>query len=101
MVALGRPGRGRGNCWPRRGFVVVQRLDVPVRVGVRADPETYAPRRRGRVPAPAYEAIQAVGEQAFHERGRAGSPTEEAALRASACRCAPRIAVTGYLARKG
>jgi SAM-dependent methyltransferase len=93
MVALGRPGAGE-ELLAEKGFVDVQRLDVPF-VWESADPETYA--RTLATTGPAYEAIQAVGEQAFHdtavriaaERVRVGLP-----LRAE-------IAVTGYLARKG
>ena len=75
------------------GFVSIERVDIPFAWEF-PDPDTYA-----RAPAstgPAYEAIQAVGEQAFHqhavelatERVREGLP-----LRAE-------IAVVGYLARK-
>jgi SAM-dependent methyltransferase len=93
MVALGRPGVGE-ELLTRSGFVDVQRLDVPFALEF-ADPPTYA--RTLASTGPAYEAIQTVGEQAFHnaavriasEQVRAGLP-----LRAE-------IAVTGYLARKG
>jgi SAM-dependent methyltransferase len=93
MVALGRPGAGEGLL-TRSGFLDIRRLDVPFALEF-ADPPTYA--RTLASTGPAYEAIQAVGEQAFHdaavrvaaERVRAGLP-----LRAE-------IAVTGYLARKG
>lgn len=92
MVALGRPGAGE-ELLTGAGFVDVQRLDVQFAWEF-ADPETYA--RSLASTGPAYEAIQAVGEQTFHdaavriaaERVRAGLP-----LRAE-------IAVTGYLARK-
>jgi SAM-dependent methyltransferase len=93
MVALGRPGVGE-ELLARSGLVDVQRLDVPFALEF-ADPPTYA--RTLASTGPAYEAIQTVGEQAFHnaavriasEQVRAGLP-----LRAE-------IAVTGYLARKG
>jgi SAM-dependent methyltransferase len=93
MVALGRPGAGE-DLLTRSGFVDIRRVDVPFAWEF-ADPETYA--RALASSGPAYEAIQTVGEQAFHdaavrvatERVRAGLP-----LRAE-------IAVTGYLARNG
>ncbi|WP_300008972.1 class I SAM-dependent methyltransferase [Pseudonocardia sp.] len=93
MVALGRPGAGE-ELLGRAGYVEVRRIDVPFAWEF-ADPHTYA--RALASTGPAYEAIAAVGEQAFHdaavgvadERIRAGLP-----LRAE-------IAVTGYLARKG
>ncbi len=92
MVALGRPGVGE-ELLARSGFVDVERLEVPFALEF-ADPQTYA--RTLASTGPAYEAIQAVGEDAFRdaavrvatERVRAGLP-----LRAE-------IAVTGYLARK-
>lgn len=92
MVALGRPGAGEALL-AGHGFVDVQRIDVPFALEF-PDPPTYA--RTLASTGPAYEAIQTVGEQAFHdaavrvaeEHVRAGLP-----LRA-------RIAVTGYLARK-
>ncbi|HEY0816340.1 MAG TPA: class I SAM-dependent methyltransferase [Pseudonocardia sp.] len=92
MVALGRPGAGE-DLLTRFGFVDVRRADVPFAFEF-ADPQTYA--RALASTGPAYEAIQAVGEQAFHdaavrvatEQVREGLP-----LRAE-------IAVTGYLARK-
>ncbi len=93
MVALGRPGAGE-ELLTRSGFVDVRRFDVPF-AWESPDPETYA--RSLASTGPAYEAIQAVGEQAFHDAAvriatkqvRAGLP-----LRAE-------IAVVGYLARKG
>lgn len=92
MVALGRPGAGE-QALASAGFVDIQRVDIPF-AWVFPDPDTYA--RALASTGPAYEAIQAVGEQAFHEyavelateRVRAGLP-----LRAE-------IAVVGYLARK-
>jgi SAM-dependent methyltransferase len=93
MVALGRPGAGE-DLLTRAGFIEVRRIDVPFALEF-ADPQTYA--RTLASTGPAYEAITAVGEQAFHdaavqiatERVREGLP-----LRAA-------IAVTGYLARRG
>jgi SAM-dependent methyltransferase/alkylhydroperoxidase family enzyme len=92
MVALGRPGAGE-ELLARFGFVDVERVDIPF-VWEFADPEAYA--RALASTGPAYEAIQAVGEDEFmqsatgiaRERVREGLP-----LRAP-------IAVVGYLARK-
>jgi SAM-dependent methyltransferase/alkylhydroperoxidase family enzyme len=63
MVALGRPGAGE-ELLGRFGFVDVERLDVPFALEC-ADPEGYA--RALASTGPAYEAIQAVGEEAFLE----------------------------------
>ncbi|MEO5709483.1 MAG: methyltransferase domain-containing protein [Nocardioidaceae bacterium] len=92
MVALGRPGVGEEllTSW---GFEGVRRLEIPF-VWEFADPEHYA--RALTSTGPAYEAIQAVGEEAFHryavglarERVRDGLP-----LRAE-------IDVVGYVARR-
>ena len=92
MVALGRAGAGE-ELLARAGFVDVHRFDVPFAFEF-ADPQVYA--RSLFSTGPAYEAVQAVGEEAFREaavrvaseRVRAGLP-----LRAE-------IAVTGYVARK-
>jgi len=92
MVALGRPGAGEGLL-ARSGFVDIERIDIPF-VWEFADPAAYA--RALASTGPAYEALQAVGEEAFmqsatdlaRERVRAGLP-----LRAL-------IAVVGYVARK-
>jgi alkylhydroperoxidase family enzyme len=91
-VALGRPGAGESLLagW---GFEDVERVEIPF-VWEFSDPDAYA--RALASTGPAYEAIQAVGEDAFHsyavevarERVREGLP-----LRAP-------IAVVGYLARK-
>ncbi len=92
MVALGRPGVGEellANC----GFVGISRIEVPFAWEF-ADPETYA--RALASTGPAYESIQAVGEDEFieyarnlaRERLRDGLP-----LRAE-------IDVVGYIARK-
>src|SRR4051794_2168809 len=63
MVALGRPGAGE-DLLASWGFEDVQRVEVPFAWEF-PDPETYA-RAIGST-GPAYEAIQAVGEQAFHD----------------------------------
>jgi uncharacterized peroxidase-related enzyme len=92
MVALGRPGAGE-ELLARCGFVDVERIEVPF-VWEFADPESYA--RTLASTGPAYEAIQAVGEDAFlqsaielaTDRVRDGLP-----LRAP-------IKVVGYVARK-
>ena len=92
MVALGRPGAGE-DLLARCGFVDIERIDVPFAWEF-ADPESYA--RALASTGPAYEAIQAVGEEAFlqsaielaADRVRDGLP-----LRAP-------IAVVGYVARK-
>jgi len=92
MVALGRPGVGE-ELLARFGFVDIERIDIPF-VWEFADPAAYA--RALASTGPAYEAIQAVGEEVFtqsatdlaRERVRDGLP-----LRAP-------IAVVGYTARK-
>ncbi|MGD9703185.1 MAG: methyltransferase domain-containing protein [Acidimicrobiia bacterium] len=92
MVALGRPGAGE-DLLGRAGFVDIERVEVPF-VWEFADPEAYA--RALASTGPAYEAMQAVGEEAFlqsaadlaRERVREGLP-----LRAP-------IAVVGFVARK-
>jgi SAM-dependent methyltransferase len=91
MVSLGRPGAGESlleSC----GFVEVRRVEVPFAWEF-ADPDLFA--RALASTGPAYEAIQNVGEEAFHhaaldqarQQVRAGLP-----LRAE-------INVVGYLAR--
>jgi SAM-dependent methyltransferase/alkylhydroperoxidase family enzyme len=92
MVALGRPGAGE-DLLASWGFVDIERADIPF-VFEFADPDAYA--RALAATGPAYEAIQAVGEDEFvrhatavaTEQVREGLP-----LRAS-------IALVGYLARK-
>jgi SAM-dependent methyltransferase/alkylhydroperoxidase family enzyme len=92
MVALGRPGVGE-DLLASAGFVGVERVDIPF-VWEFADPAAYA--RALASTGPAYEAIQAVGEEEFlrfatelaAERVRDGLP-----LRAE-------IAVAGFIARK-
>jgi alkylhydroperoxidase family enzyme len=92
MVRLGRPGAGE-QLLEHWGFVDVRRVEIPFAWEF-ADPEAYA--RTLAATGPAYEAIQRVGEERFHEyavalaaeRVREGLP-----LRAE-------ILVTGYFARK-
>jgi uncharacterized peroxidase-related enzyme len=61
MVALGRPGVGEAFL-SEAGFKDVERVDVPF-VFEFADPEAYA--RALASTGPAFEAIQAVGEESF------------------------------------
>jgi SAM-dependent methyltransferase/alkylhydroperoxidase family enzyme len=92
MVALGRPGAGEALL-ETAGFTGIERVDVPF-VFEYADPEGYA--RAMAATGPGFEAIQAVGEQAFLEAAvelgrqevRAGLP-----LRAP-------VALVGYIASK-
>jgi SAM-dependent methyltransferase len=92
MVSLGRPGAGE-DLLEASGFVDIRRVEVPFAWEF-ADPEVYA--RALASSGPAFEAIQNVGEKAFHdaavdqaqEHVRDGLP-----LRAE-------INVVGYLARK-
>jgi alkylhydroperoxidase family enzyme len=92
MVALGRPGAGEALL-EEMGFADIERAEVPF-VFEFSDPETYA--RALASTGPAFEAIQAVGEQSFldtaaelaRERVREGLP-----LRAN-------VSVVGYLAVK-
>jgi SAM-dependent methyltransferase len=63
MVSLGRPGAGE-NLLEACGFVDIRRVLVPFAWEF-ADPETFA--RALASSGPAYEAIQNVGEQAFHD----------------------------------
>ena len=92
MVALGRPGAGEALL-TAAGFTDVERVDIPF-VFEFADPEAYA--RALASTGPAFEAIQAVGEEAFlqaavelaRERVRDGLP-----LRAP-------IRLVGYVATK-
>ncbi|MEJ2860736.1 class I SAM-dependent methyltransferase [Actinomycetospora flava] len=92
MVSLGRPGAGE-ELLASHGFADVRRVDL--RLAWEApDPRGYA--RALASTGPAYEAIRAVGEQAFHDAAvgiaeqhvRDGLP-----LRAE-------LPVVGYLARK-
>ena len=63
MVALGRPGAGE-QLLASYDFVDIERVSVPF-AWEYADPEHYA--RTLASNGPAYEAIQQVGEAAFHE----------------------------------
>jgi SAM-dependent methyltransferase/alkylhydroperoxidase family enzyme len=63
MVALGRPGAGEALL-VAQGFTQVERIEVPF-VFEFSDPEAYA--RAIASTGPAFEAIQAVGEQSFLE----------------------------------
>ena len=65
MVALGRPGAGEALL-SEIGFTDVERIDVPF-VFEFADPEAYA--RALASTGPAFEAIQAVGEESFLDVG--------------------------------
>jgi SAM-dependent methyltransferase/alkylhydroperoxidase family enzyme len=92
MVALGRPGAGE-TLLQEAGFTDVERMDIPFAFEF-ADPELYA--RALASTGPAFEAIQAVGEEAFlraavdlaRDKVRDGLP-----LRAP-------VAVVGYIASK-
>ena len=66
MVALGRPGAGEAFL-SEAGFTEVERVDVPF-VFEFADPEAYA--RALASTGPAFEAIQAVGEESFLDSAR-------------------------------
>jgi SAM-dependent methyltransferase len=92
MVSLGRPGAGEEllSSW---GFENVERHDIPFAWEF-ADPEHYA--RTIASTGPAYEAIQAVGEEAFldHARTAAAERVRDGLpLRAV-------ILVVGYVATK-
>jgi len=92
MVSLGRPGAGESlleSC----GFVDIRRVEVPFAWEF-ADPEVFA--RALASTGPAYEAIQNVGEEAFHDAAidqAQGQVRDGLPLRAE-------IDVVGYLARK-
>lgn len=91
MVALGRPGVGE-DLLTRSGFVDVERVAIPF-VWEFADPDAYA--RALASTGPAYEAIQAVGEEAFRRSAvevASGRVRQGLPLRAA-------IEVVGYLAR--
>jgi SAM-dependent methyltransferase len=92
MVSLGRPGAGE-QLLQESGFVDVDRLDVAFAWEF-ADPELYA--RALASLGPAYEAIQNVGEAAFHRAAveqATGQLRDGLPLRAE-------INVVAYLARK-
>jgi SAM-dependent methyltransferase/alkylhydroperoxidase family enzyme len=93
MVALGRPGAGEALL-SEFGFRDVTRIDVPF-VFEFADPEAYA--RALASTGPAFEAIQAVGEESFLASAievAQGQVREGLPLRAS-------VLLVGYVARKG
>lgn len=92
MVALGRPGAGE-ELLADAGFVDVERTEIPF-VWEFADPGAYA--RALASTGPAFEAIQAVGEDAFTE---AATATALERVREGLPLRAP-IAVVGYTARK-
>jgi len=92
MVRLGRPGAGEALL-AEVGFVDVVRVDLPF-VWEFADPETFA--RALASTGPAYEAMQQVGAEAFHDAAVATAQSrvrEGRPLRA-------HIPVVAYLARK-
>jgi SAM-dependent methyltransferase len=92
MVSLGRPGAGE-TLLESSGFVDIRRVQVPFAWEF-ADPDLYA--RALASTGPAYEAIQNVGEDAFHEAAVEHAREhihEGLPLRAE-------INVVGYLARK-
>ena len=92
MVALGRPGAGE-ELLARSGFVGIERTEIPF-VWEFADPAAYA--RALASTGPAYEAVQAVGEDAFFQHAievASGHVRDGLPLRAP-------IAVVGYLARR-
>src|SRR5207249_827849 len=92
MVSLGRPGAGE-HLLESCGFAEVQRVDVPFAWEF-PDPDAYA--RALASTGPAYEAIQNVGEEAFHDAAVEQARTQlrdGLPLRAE-------INVVGYLARK-
>jgi uncharacterized peroxidase-related enzyme len=92
MVALGRPGAGEALL-AEHGFEHIERVDIPF-VMEYTDPEAYA---RGLASTgPGYEAIQAVGEEAFLRSAR---DTASEHVREGLPLRAP-IEVVGYLARK-
>lgn len=92
MVTLGRPGAGE-DLLARSGFEDIERIDIPF-VWEFADPAAYA--RALASTGPAYEAIQAVGEEAFM---KSATDLARARVREGLPLRAP-IAVVGYVARK-
>lgn len=92
MVSLGRPGAGE-QLLEACAFVDIRRVEVPFAWEF-ADPEGFA--RAIASAGPAFEAIQNVGEEAFHDAAvelAARHMQEGLPLRAE-------INVVGYLARK-
>jgi SAM-dependent methyltransferase len=92
MVSLGRPGAGE-SLLERCGFVNIRRVDVPFAWEF-PDPEVYA--RALACTGPAYEAIQNVGHDAFHQA--ALDQAKEHVHKGLPLRA--EINVVGYLARK-
>jgi SAM-dependent methyltransferase len=92
MVSLGRPGVGE-DLLESHGFVEVHRVDIPF-VWEFADPEVFG--RALASTGPAYEAIENVGEDAFH---RAAVEQARQQLR-DGLPLRAEIKVVGYLARK-
>jgi SAM-dependent methyltransferase/alkylhydroperoxidase family enzyme len=92
MVALGRPGAGEALLL-EMGFTGVERIEVPF-VFEFSDPDGYA--RALASTGPAFEAIQAVGEQSFLE---SAVQTARQRMREGLPLRAP-IALVGYLAVK-
>lgn len=92
MVSLGRPGAGE-ELLARYGFDDIERVSIPFAWEF-SDPEGYA--RAIASTGPAFEAIEHVGESAFHEFALAQAREhvrDGLPLRAE-------IDVVGYLARK-
>ena len=92
MVALGRPGAGE-KLLQDAGFIDVERFEIPF-VFEFADPELYA--RALASTGPAFEAMEAVGEEAFL---RAAVELARGRVRAGLPLRAP-VAVVGYVAGK-
>jgi SAM-dependent methyltransferase len=92
MVALGRPGAGE-ELLAASGFVDVERVELPFACEF-PDPAGYA--RALASSGPAYEAIQAVGEEAFL---RAAEETASAQVR-DGLPLRAVVALVGYLGRK-
>ena len=92
MVALGRPGAGE-SVLGAAGFTEIERVDVPSVLEF-ADPQAYA--RALVASGPAFEAIQAVGEEEFLRYAvevATAQVREGLPLRA-------HLPLVGYLARK-
>lgn len=92
MVALGRPGVGE-RMLAEVGFVDIERFDVPFAWEF-PDAETYA--RALASTGPAFEAIQHVGEEAFH----AAAVAEAQRRQVDGLPLRAEIAVTGFSARR-
>jgi SAM-dependent methyltransferase len=92
MVSLGRPGAGEQLLESHR-FTDITRIAVPFAWEF-ADPEVFA--RALAATGPAYEAIQHVGEAAFHR----AAVQEAEARRRDGLPLRAEINLVGYLARK-